>query len=351
MDKKSNSRPGKIFISGMITPPWLAKLAENFEVDYFNRAEQDRSLSAAELADRVQGCQVLITELDQIDATIMEAAPELAAIIDCRAAAVNIDIDTATERGIAVFNTPGRNADAVADLTVALMVMTLRQVGLAMRSIYSNSWFEKGLQQSYLLHRGYELPGKTIGLVGVGLIGRKVAARLRGFEVTVLGFDPYVSTDDMAEWHIEKVELDDLLCQADIVSLHAPVTKATSGMIGAREFSLMKSTATFINTARAALVDEASLLEALTHQKIAGAALDVFHQEPITADHALLQFPNVVALPHIGGATLEVAEHHSRIAYDNLTHFINGNPIHLINPIAFKAARNRLLQIINPSTV
>jgi phosphoglycerate dehydrogenase-like enzyme len=108
----------------------------------------------------------------------MEAAPDLAIIIDCRAGTVNIDIDAATERGMVVFNTPGRNADAVADLTIALMVMAMRKVGLTVQNIRSNQWFEKGRQQSYLLHRGHELPGKTVGLVGVGIIGRKVAARL-----------------------------------------------------------------------------------------------------------------------------------------------------------------------------
>jgi phosphoglycerate dehydrogenase-like enzyme len=349
MGSKSNGSRLKIFASGTISSKWLARFAEEFEIDYFDRSTEETNLSPAELTKRLQGCQVLITELDQIDAAIMAAAPDLAVIIDCRAATVNIDINAATERGIVVFNTPGRNADAVADLTVALMVMTLRNVGRAMQNVRTNDWFERGHQQSYLLHRGHELPGKTIGLVGVGIIGRKVAARLRGFEVEVLGYDPFVSAGDMAEWSIEKVELDDLLRRADIVSLHAPVTKATSGMIGAREFGLMKPTATFINTARAALVDEASLMDVLTHQKIAGAALDVFHQEPISADHPLLQLPHVVALPHIGGASLEVADHHSRIAYENLMHFLNGEPINVVNPAALKAARARLAHLVNPS--
>lgn len=349
MDRKSNASRLRIFASGTITPRWLARFSEDFEIDYFDRAGEERSLSSAELIERLQGCQVLITELDQIGTTIMNAAPDLAAIIDCRAAAVNIDIDAATERGIVVFNTPGRNADAVADLTIALMVMALRNVGLAMQNVRSNDWFERGLQESYLLHRGHELPGKTVGLVGVGIIGRKVAARLRGSDVKILGYDPFVSADDMAKWQIEKVQLDDLLRQADIISLHAPVTKATTGMIGAREFGLMKPTTYFINTARAALVDEASLMDVLTNRKIAGAALDVFHQEPLPADHPLLQLPHVVVLPHIGGATLEVADHHSRIAYENLTKFLDGDPINIINPAAVEAAYNRLTQVSNSS--
>lgn len=350
MDRNSKGSRLKIFASGTISADWLAKFAEDFEIDYFDRAKAGRNLSSEELIERLQGCQALITELDQVDAAIMDAASNLAVIIDCRAAAVNIDLNAASERGIAVFNTPGRNADAVADLTVALMVMALRNVGLAMHHVRTNDWFERGKQESYLLHRGYELPGKTIGLVGVGIIGRKVAARLRGFDVErVLGYDPFVSATDMTVWQIKKVELDDLLRQADIVSLHAPINKATVGMISAREFSLMKPSAYFINTARAALVDEASLMDVLTHQKIAGAALDVFHQEPLPANHPLLQLPHVITLPHIGGATLEVANHHSRIAYENLMHFLNGNPTNVINPAALETAQARLSHIITPS--
>ena len=120
-------------------------------------------------------------------------------------------------------------------------------------------------------------------------------------------------------------------------------------MIGAREFGLMKPTTYFINTARAALVDEASLMDVLTNRKIAGAALDVFHQEPLPADHPLLQLPHVVVLPHIGGATLEVADHHSRIAYENLTKFLDGDPINIINPAAVEAAYSRLTQVSNSS--
>ncbi|MEW5960530.1 MAG: NAD(P)-dependent oxidoreductase [Chloroflexota bacterium] len=348
MDRKSNARRLKIFASGAISSDWLARFAEDFEVDYLDWANQARGLSPEAFIERLQGCHVLITELDEIDANILNATPDLAAIIDCRAAVVNIDVDAATQRDIAVFNTPGRNADAVADLTVAMMVMALRKVGLAVQHIRSNDWFERGHQQSYLLHRGHELPGKIIGLVGVGIIGRKVAARLRGFEVKLLGYDPFVSAGAMAGWSIEKVELDDLLRRADIVSLHAPATGATTGMIGARQFGLMKPTAYLINTARAALVDEASLMDVLTRQKIAGAALDVYHQEPIPADHPLLQLPHVTALPHIGGATLEVADHHSRLAYENLTNFLKGNYINIINPAAIEAARTRLRRVINP---
>jgi len=347
MDNRNsrNGRSLKIFASGSIPPAWLAKFAEEFEIDYFDRAAAKENLSSAELIERLQGCQVLITELDEIDATILNAAPDLALIIDCRAAAVNIDIETATERGIVIFNTPGRNSDAVADLTIAMMIMNLRNVGLATQNIRSNDWFKRGHEASYMLHRGRELPEKIIGLVGFGIIGRKVAKRLSGFDVKILGYDPFVNAEVMTESGVEKVELDVLLREADIVSLHAPVTKSTIGMIGSREFSLMKPTAYFINTARAALVNEASLMDTLTQKRIAGAALDVYHQEPIPADHAFLKMPHVIALPHIGGATHEVNDHHARIAYENLTHFLDGTFVNVLNPDAVEKALGRLTAV------
>ncbi len=342
MGRNRNGRFLKIFASGSIPPGWLAKFGETFEIDYYDRAKEGRNLTSEEMVARLQGCQVLITELDQIDTAVINAASDLAAIIDCRAAAVNIDIDAATKQGIVVFNTPGRNADAVADLTIAMMIMVMRNVGQAIQNIRSNNWLEKGRAESYILHRGHELPGKTIGLIGVGIIGRKVAQRLRGFGVRVIGYDPYVSAEIMAEWDITKVDLDDLLQQADIVSLHAPVTKATIGMIRTREFGLMKPTAYFINTARAALVDEAGLMDVLTHCKIAGAALDVFHDEPISAEHPLLKMPHVITLPHLGGATYEVNDHHARIAYENLVNFLNDNFKNILNPDAIPMAQAKI---------
>ena len=340
MDK--NGRFLKIFASGNIPSHWVAQFGQQFEIDYFDRTAQGHNLPPEQLIERLHGCHVLITELDKIDANILYAAPDLSLIIDCRGTAVNIDINTATQRGIVVCNTPGRNADAVADLTIALMVMVLRQVGRAMQNIRTNDWHERGTTASYLLHRGNELPGKTVGLVGIGIIGRKVAKRLHGFNVQILGYDPFVSRETMAEYAIQKVELDELLQQADIVSLHAPATKATAGLIGAREFGLMKPTAYLINTARAALTDEASLMDVLQNRKIAGAALDVYHREPIPSDHPLLTMPHVITLPHIGGATHEVNDHHARIAYENLVNFLAGSPQNVVNPDAIPTALGRL---------
>ncbi len=337
----------RILVSGRMAPRWLDRLRQQFDLDYYDWGDDQRLLDRDELIARLAGRHVLITEADHIDGEILDHARDLVAIIDCRGAPTNIAIEAATERGIVVFNTPGRNADAVADLTVAMMVMAARNAWLGIQNLISNRWVEVGFEKCYLAHMGYELPGKTVGLVGLGAIGRKVAARLRGFEMYILGYDPYVPPDDVADLNIEMVALDELLSRSDFVSLHAPVTPETISMIGGREFGLMKPTAFFINTARAALVDEQAMYKALAKRQIAGAALDVFHEEPLSADAPLLQLPNVFPLPHIGGATYEVIDHQSRIAYETLMRFVEGNPIHVVNLAALDRALARLSFILN----
>jgi len=332
----------KIFASGNLSQRWLDRFREHFELDYYDWGSRGEFLPEDEFIQRLQGASILITEADEVTGTIMDSAPDLALIIDCRAATVNVDVKAATERGIVVCNTPGRNADAVADLTIAMMVMVLRKVWPGLKHLHDGTWHEWGFDRSYLWNRGHELPEKTVGLIGLGAVGRKVAYRLQGFDVTLLGYDPFVSQADAASLGIEMAGLDDLLIRSDIVSLHAPITPQTKGMIGRREFELMKPSAYFINTARAVLVDEAALIEALTNHRIAGAALDVFHQEPLPADYVLFTLPNVVALPHIGGATFEVTDHHSRIAYQTLMSFLDGKPVNVVNPEALASAQARL---------
>lgn len=332
----------KIFASCNMPSQWVQRFSSEFEFDFHDWGANKALLPRDEFLARLAGCPVLITEFDDIDAAVMDANPDLAAIVDCRGTPVNIDIDAATQRGIAVMNTPGRNADAVADLTAALMVMIARGLLPAIRLMESGGWEQQGFKNFYLSHLGREVAGTTVGLIGVGAVGRKVAYRLRGFDVNLLGFDPYVKQADVDALGIQMMALDDLLQQSDFVSLHAPITPQTTGMIGAREFGLMKPTAYFVNTARAVLVDEQALINAVTNERIAGAALDVFHQEPLPTDYPLLGLPNVVAIPHLGGATVEVAAHHSRIAYDSIQGLLRGEPINVVNQPAFDRAHERL---------
>jgi autoinducer 2 (AI-2) kinase len=181
--------------------------------------------------------------------------------------------------------------------------------------------------------QGQELWEKTIGIIGLGAVGRQVAARLRPFGSHLIAYDPYQRAEVFQDLGVESVGLQTLLRQSDFVSLHAPITPETAGMFGTEQFTLMKSTAFFLNLARAALTDENALAKALCEKRIAGAALDVYAKEPPAVDHPLLQLDNVIALPHIGGNTAEVKIHQSRIAVPDIERVMRGEkPRHCANP-------------------
>jgi D-3-phosphoglycerate dehydrogenase len=173
-------------------------------------------------------------------------------------------------------------------------------------------------------------------------VGREATRRLRGFEVELLVYDPYVTDQAVEELGARRVDLATLLAGADVVTLHAPLSAETKGMLGREQFTLMKPTARLVNTARAELTDEESLYEALKEGGIAGAALDVFAQEPPPPDHPLLQLPNVIATPHIGGNTYEIPVHQSRIVVSDLERLFCGErPLHVVNPSALERFRWR----------
>lgn len=338
-------RKAHLFISSTITETWRDKLSEAFTIDYVDRSQLSENLSTDEFCKRLSPAHVLITELDEVNAQVLDQAHNLAAIVDCRAAVVNIDVEQATALGIAVLNTPGRNCEAVADLAVALMIMLLRRVDEAMQNLRADRWQELGKVQTYINHRGYEMPGKKIGLIGLGAVGRTVAKRLAGFDSQILGYDPFIEAEAVAPLGIRLVSLEELLQHSDIVSLHAPVTQSTRGMINANAFSKMKPTAYLLNTARADLVDESAMLTALREEQIAGAALDVFHREPVDLAEPLFTLPNVIALPHIGGATYEVVEHQSRLAYEALANLVAGQPCNVVNPSVAERSKSRLAHL------
>jgi phosphoglycerate dehydrogenase-like enzyme len=181
--------------------------------------------------------------------------------------------------------------------------------------------------------KGNELWGKTVGIVGLGAVGREVAKRLKGFDTELLVYDPYVSAEVIEHLGAQNVDLKTLLTTADVVTLHAPLTEETRGMLGREELGLMKPSAFLINTARSELTDEGALYAALKEGGIGGAALDVFAEEPPPADHPLLQLPNVIATPHIGGNTWEIPAHQSRIVVSDLERIFQGKrPLHVVNP-------------------
>jgi D-3-phosphoglycerate dehydrogenase len=231
---------------------------------------------------------------------LLDAAPQLRWVARAGAGLDNIDVAAASEKGIGVLNVPGANAIAVAELVFGLLLGLFRQIPAADAAMRRGEW-EKSRWS------GRELRGKTLGIVGLGKIGGAVARRAKAFEMEVIGVDPIVSAADARAMGVEPVTFDEIFPRADILSLHAPMLPETKGMIGATELARMPRGAVLVNAARGALVDEAALVEALRSGQLAGAALDVYAEEPPKGS-PLLSLPNVVLTPHIGAATVEAQE-------------------------------------------
>jgi sugar (pentulose or hexulose) kinase/phosphoglycerate dehydrogenase-like enzyme/ribulose-5-phosphate 4-epimerase/fuculose-1-phosphate aldolase/putative sterol carrier protein len=314
----------------------IAKLSSFAEVEYASFRDRMQLLTGPSLVKALEGRDVLITEVDVVDAKALEKLPNLRVVAACRGDAVNVDVAACSAYGIPVLFAPGRNADAVADLTVAFLLNLARRLPAATKFLADPSVTAGNLAamgKAFRGLQGYELGSKTVGLVGLGSVGRAVARRLSGFGVRLLVADPFVTADEAVLAGAEKVELDELLRESDFVSLHAAVTDATRNLLGAKEFAAMKPGAYLINTARAALLDEAALVAALDSGQLAGAALDTFAVEPPGADHPLVKHGSVIHTPHVGGNTNEVAAHQGRIIADALEQLLRGEaPRCLLNP-------------------
>ncbi len=289
----------------------------------------DRPLSAEELHGHITGADAAITLLhDRVDDAFLDAAgPGLRVVANVAVGYDNIDVAACRARGVIATNTPGVLTDATADIAFALILMATRRLGEGERLIRSGtpwSW-----NMFFLLGTG--LQGKTLGVVGLGLIGQATARRARAFGMDVVyagrrRADPAVE----AELGARRLELDELLATADVVSLHCPLTPDTRHLIDARRLALMKPTAYLVNTSRGPVVDEAALAAALRDGTIAGAGLDVFEREP-QVDPGLLELENVVLIPHLGSATIETRTAMAVLAAENALAVLAGRPA--ITPI------------------
>jgi phosphoglycerate dehydrogenase-like enzyme len=325
----------KILVTATLNQWGLDRLSQYGDVAYEGFGDKKRLLAGRKLIRALDGFDVFVTEVDQVRARVIEQVDQLQVISCCRADPVNVDVAAATQRGILVLRAPGRNAQAVADLTLALILMSLRNVPQSMDILRQEDGPQGMVKMAvaYFDLKGSELWGKTVGIIGLGAVGGEVAKRLRAFDAELLVYDPYVADEVVVRLGAERADLATLLSEADVVTLHAPLTDETKGMLGREEFTLMKPTSRLINTARAELADEEALYEALQEGRISGAALDVFVQEPPPVDHPLLQLPNVIATPHIGGNTLEIPAHQSRIVVSDLERLFRGEqPLHAANP-------------------
>lgn len=306
--------------------PGFARLRRLADVVYDPWIEQTplRIYSPEQLAERIaaEGADVVVVEGDSVRGPVFERG--LIAVASTRGDPNNVDVEGATAAGIPVLNTPARNADAVAEMAVALLLAATRHLLAADADVRSGNIFRDGTIP-YQRFRGWEIAGRTAGLVGLGAVGRALRWRLSGLGMRVIAYDPY---NDEA-----RHGLDELLAESDVVSLHAPVTDGTVGMIGAAQFAAMRDGVVFLNTARAQLHDTDALVDALRDGKVAAAGLDHFVGEWLPTDHPLAGMPNVVLAPHIGGATWDTEARQAQMVADDLAALLSGKtPAHIVNP-------------------
>jgi D-3-phosphoglycerate dehydrogenase len=290
-----------VLVSDKVSPAGLEPLTmdERFEVEMAGEWRKDDPDRFLELLERAQG--LVVRSGTRVDRDFLAGAPCLRVVGRAGVGVDNIDMAAATERGIAVLNAPAGNTISAAELTLALMLSTVRRIPAADRSVREGAWTRGRFA-------GLELRGKTLGLVGAGRIGSEVARRARGFGMTILAYDPFLSDERARDVGVEPVELEELLARADVVSLHVPLTDSTRGMMGPEEMAAMKAGAFLINVARGGVVDEDALASALEKGELGGAALDVYAQEPLPDDSRLRQAPNLVLTPHLGASTAEAQE-------------------------------------------
>jgi len=250
-----------------------------------------RPLSSDELVEMIGEVHGYIAGLDAIDRKVIEAARDLKVISRYGVGVDNVDLQAAKARGIVVTNTPGANSVSVAELTVGLILALARNIVIAAQATKAGEWPRLS---------GLALEGKTVGLLGFGSIAKSVARRLQGFDCRMIAYDPYFDVKAAAALGVEFRPPDELLGEADFLSLHLPLSPETRGMVNSEFLSKMKDGAFLINTSRGELIDEEALLEALKAGKLRGAALDVFAKQPPGADNPLLALPQVIATPHMG---------------------------------------------------
>jgi len=325
-------RRPKVYITREIPERGLKRIIERFDAEIWPKYDPPPKHVIIEKARDADALVTLLT--DRIDAEVFNAAPKLKIIAHMAVGYDNIDVEEATKRGIYVTNTPGVLTETTADLAWALLMAIARRIVEADRYVREGKW---KVAWHPIMLLGRDIYGATLGIIGAGRIGSSIARRARGFNMKILYYDIIRRPELEKEFDAEYVDLDTLLRESDFITIHVPLTKETYHMINAERLKLVKKTAYIINTSRGAVIDEKALYEALREGRIAGAALDVFEQEPISMDNPLLKLDNIVLTPHIGSASYETRSKMAEMVAENLIAFFEGRvPPNLVNPEVMK---------------
>lgn len=334
----------KFVLSGLISEALKLEVGEKLEItsldlpwpiEPFGEVAEVQEASGTEeqLIEALEGVEILVTQLAPVTRRVIESTDALRMVVCTRGGPVNVNVDAATERGIAVCYAPGRNAPAAAEYTVGLMLAAMRRITEAHSTLSSGEW--KGEYYAYE-EAGLELDGAMVGLVGFGAIGSRVTRVLKAFGANVLVYDPFVEAAKVEEVGARLGgELDELLEACSVVSLHARLSEDTRGMIGAKQLSRMPEGSVLVNTARGGLLDYEALCDALESGHLGSAALDVYAEEPPSGSSRIFEAPRLVLSPHIAGATRETAQRAARIAAEEVGRYVRGEKlVNVTNPEA-----------------
>ncbi|MBS7619834.1 D-glycerate dehydrogenase [Candidatus Bathyarchaeota archaeon] len=323
----------RVFVTRQLFDEAIDIINKEAEVEVFEGTDNPipRDLLLTKIKD-IDGLLCLLTDI--IDSEMIEKAKRLKVISNYAVGFNNIDVNEATKRGIYVTNTPGILTETTADFTFALLLAVSRRIAESDRYVRMGNWKYAWGPRMFL---GSDVHGKTLGIIGLGRIGKALVKRAKGFDMKVIYYDIVRDESFEKSYGVSFQNLKTLLEEADFVSVNVPLTENTYHLIGEEEISLMKKTAFLINTSRGAVIDEKKLYNALKNKLIAGAALDVFDKEPIDPDNPLLELDNIIVTPHIASASVETRKNMAIIAAKNLVESLKGEePANLVNPEAKK---------------
>lgn len=313
----NNDTKIRILVSDKLTDEGIEILSNGGEFEVVN----DPEISPERLAEVIGSFDALaIRSGTQVTAEVLANSGRLKVVGRAGVGLDNVDIAAATRRGIIVMNTPEANTLSTAEHTISMMLSLVRRIPQADRSMKEGLWAKKSIT-------GSELYGKTLGILGLGKIGREVAKRMQAFGMNILGYDPFITAPVVEKLGIELTDVDDICRRADVITVHTPLNKETRGIINAERMKLMKPSAILVNCARGGIIDEDDLLEALKAGTIAGAALDVFGSEPLDKAHPLRDLENIVLTPHLAATTVEAQEKVTREVAEQIVEVLKGGAI------------------------